>query len=261
MGRQKVTVKSRRETRKESRSKGRNTGEVISMYPEDHDDNRIGMLKEKYDRSPLVPRNENQRLYLEALMNQPVTVATGEAGTGKTFLSTAHAADLLLEKEVDHIIVTRPVLTAEEDMGFLPGDIMEKFMPFFRPVYDVLKKRLGQGFLKYCLRPEIEKIEIAPFSYMRGRTFENAVVILDEAQNVTASQMKLFLTRIGEDTTVIINGDVKQCDLPKHIKSGLVDLLERIEKRNLNIPVIRFEEEDCVRSLTCSLALEIYREE
>lgn len=260
MGRQKVTVKARRETRKESRSKGRNTGEVISMYPEDHDDNRIGMLKEKYDRTPLAPRNENQALYLDALRTRLVTIATGEAGTGKTFLSTAHAADQLLNKEVESIIVTRPVLTAEENMGFLPGDMMEKFMPFFRPVYDVLKKRLGIGFLKYCLRPEIEKIEIAPFSFMRGRTFENAIVILDEAQNVTASQMKLFLTRIGDGTTVVINGDVKQCDLPKHIKSGLVDLLERIERKGLDIPIIRFEEEDCVRSLTCGLALEIYRD-
>lgn len=178
--------------------------------------------------------------------------------THNTFLSTAHAADQLLNKEVESIIVTRPVLTAEEEMGFLPGDMMEKFMPFFRPVYDVLKRRLGIGFLRYCLRPEIEKIEIAPFSYMRGRTFDNAVVILDEAQNVTVTQMKLFLTRIGENTTVIINGDVLQCDLPSHKESGLVDLLRRIETKEVDVPVIKFSRSDCVRSDVCALALAIY---
>ncbi|WP_446914844.1 PhoH family protein, partial [Klebsiella pneumoniae] len=105
-------------------------------------------------------------------------------------------------------------LQADEDLGFLPGDVGEKFAPYFRPVYDVLQKRLGASFLEYCLKPEIAKVEIAPFAYMRGRTFENGVVILDEAQNVTPSQMKMFLTRMGENVTVIVNGDVTQCDLP-----------------------------------------------
>lgn len=179
------------------------------------------------------------------------------AGCGKTFLATAVAAQRLLDKEVDRIIVTRPVLQAEEDLGFLPGDMAEKFAPFFRPVYDVLQKRLGASFLEYCLKPEVAKVEIAPFAYMRGRTFENAVVILDEAQNVTASQMKMFLTRMGENVTVIVNGDVTQCDLPGNVKSGLEDALQRFQPSR-QVGLIEFTAEDCVRSDLCKVALQAY---
>jgi phosphate starvation-inducible PhoH-like protein len=121
---------------------------------------------------------------------------------------------------------------------------------YFRPVYDVLVKRLGASFMQYCLRPEIGKVEIAPFAYMRGRTFENAVVILDEAQNVTAAQMKMFLTRLGENVTVIVNGDITQCDLPSGVKSGLSDAMSRFEEDEM-IGVVRFTKEDCVRSALC----------
>ncbi|MEF3978426.1 PhoH family protein, partial [Escherichia coli] len=117
----------------------------------------------------------------------------------------------------------------------------------FRPVYDVLVRRLGASFMQYCLRPEIGKVEIAPFAYMRGRTFENAVVILDEAQNVTAAQRKMFLTRLGENVTVIVNGDITQCDLPRGARSGLSDALERFEEDEM-VGIVRFGKEDCVRS-------------
>ena len=167
------------------------------------------------------------------------------------------AADALINKEIERIIVTRPVLQADEDLGFLPGDIAEKFAPYFRPVYDVLVKRLGASFLQYCLRPEIGKVEIAPFAYMRGRTFENAFVILDEAQNVTVNQMKLFLTRMGENVTVVVNGDITQCDLPTNVPSGLADALTRFEANN-RVGVIRFTEEDCVRSTLCQHVLAAY---
>ncbi|EJU2882584.1 phosphate starvation-inducible protein PhoH [Salmonella enterica subsp. enterica serovar Newport] len=213
--------------------------------------------KPKRDNSPLEARNEAQAHYLISLDTKTLTFATGEAGCGKTYLAAAVAAQRLLNKEVDKIIVTRPVLQADEDLGFLPGDMSEKFAPFFRPVYDVLQKRLGGSFLEYCLKPEVAKVEIAPFAYMRGRTFENAVVILDEAQNVTASQMKMFLTRMGENVTVIVNGDITQCDLPDSVKSGLEDALYRF-KPSTNVGIIEFEAEDCVRSKLCKVALEAY---
>ncbi|ECG1706462.1 phosphate starvation-inducible protein PhoH [Salmonella enterica subsp. enterica] len=213
--------------------------------------------KPKRDNSPIEALNEAQAHYLISLDNKELTFATGEAGCGKTYLATAVAAQRLLDKEVDKIIVTRPVLQAEEDLGFLPGDISEKFAPFFRPVYDVLQKRLGSSFLEYCLKPDVAKVEIAPFAYMRGRTFENAVVILDEAQNVTASQMKMFLTRMGENVTVIVNGDITQCDLPGNVKSGLEDALERFQPSS-QVGLIEFMAEDCVRSELCKIALEAY---
>lgn len=260
MGRQKVTGKTNREVRKEARGRNRGTGDVLSMYPEGERVDEIGMSKEKYDRSPLQARNENQAIYLEALESNSIIIATGEAGCGKTFISTVFATDMLLNKEIETIIVTRPMVSADEDMGFLPGDIFQKWLPYFRPVHDIMKKRLGAGFLKYCLREEIGKIEIAPFSFLRGRTFDNSVIILDEAQNVTVGQMKLFLTRIGSGSTVIINGDVEQCDLPAHKKSGLVDLIERIERKEINLPIIKFTAQDSVRSDVCSMALDIYSE-
>lgn len=135
----------------------------------------------------------------------------------------------------------------------------EKFAPYFRPVYDVLLKRMGASFLQYCLRPEIGKVEIAPFAYMRGRTFENAFVILDEAQNVTINQMKMFLTRLGENVTVIVNGDISQCDLPVGVVSGLRDALERFSDDEI-VSVIHFNQEDCVRSQLCQKTLLAYCE-
>lgn len=209
------------------------------------------------DRTPIEPRTEAQYHYAYNIENKFLTFATGEAGCGKTFISAALAADALLSKEVDKIVVTRPVLQADEDLGFLPGDVAEKFAPYFRPVYDVLQKRLGGGFLEYCLKPQVAKVEIAPFAYMRGRTFENAFVILDEAQNVTINQMKMFLTRIGENCTVVVNGDVTQCDLPANVPCGLEDALERFQQSD-SVGLIEFDVEDCVRSDICKIALQAY---
>ena len=230
MGRQKAVIKARREAkrvlRRDSRSHKQREEESVTSLVQMSGVEAIGMARDSRDTSPIEARNEAQAHYLNAIDNKQLIFATGEAGCGKTWISAAKAAEALIHKDVDRIIVTRPVLQADEDLGFLPGDIAEKFAPYFRPVYDVLVKRLGASFMQYCLRPEIGKVEIAPFAYMRGRTFENAVVILDEAQNVTAAQMKMFLTRLGENVTVIVNGDITQCDLPSGVRSGLSDALE-----------------------------------
>lgn len=253
----KASNKQRRETKRDRRGKN----SVANGAPFNNREDaivEIGMAKDnRRDTTPLEARNPNQGIYLNALQHKDLIFATGEAGCGKTFIAAAWASDRLLAKEYERIIITRPVLQADEDLGFLPGDVHEKFAPYFRPVYDVLVKRLGYSFLQYCLRPEIGKVEIAPFAFMRGRTFENAVVILDEAQNVTVKQMKMFLTRIGENCQVIVNGDVEQIDLPSVSLSGLRDALTRFNDDDL-ISVIRFTKDDCVRSPLCSRALQAY---
>lgn len=261
MGRQKAVIKARREAkrvlRRDSRSHKQREEESVTSLVQMSGVESIGMARDCRDNSPIAARNEAQQHYLNAIEKKQLIFATGEAGCGKTYISAAKAAEALIHKDVDRIIVTRPVLQADEDLGFLPGDISEKFAPYFRPVYDILVRRLGSSFMQYCLRPEIGKVEIAPFAYMRGRTFENAVVILDEAQNVTAAQMKMFLTRLGENVTVIVNGDITQCDLPRGVQSGLSDALQRFEEDEM-VGVIRFGKQDCVRSALCQRTLNAY---
>ncbi len=168
MGRQKTVIKSRREVRRMLKkdlcqSRYRNDDNVTSLVPIGGVE-AIGMARENRDTSEIRPHNEMQHRYMWAINNKQLVIANGAAGCGKTFISTVMAADALINKEIDKIIVTRPVLQAEEDLGFLPGDMAEKFAPYFRPVYDVLLKRMGASFLQYCLRPEIGKVEIAPFA-------------------------------------------------------------------------------------------------
>ncbi|CCW32118.1 phosphate starvation-inducible protein PhoH [Xenorhabdus nematophila] len=261
MGRQKAVTKSRREVRRMLRKdmkqlRYRNNDNVTSLVQIDGIE-AIGMARDNRDTSAILPRTETQYRYMRAINHKQLIIANGAAGCGKTYISIVMAVDALINKEVNKIIVTRPVLQAEEDLGFLPGDMADKFAPYFRPVYDILLKRMGASFLQYCLRPEIGKVEIAPFADMRGRTFENAFVILDEAQNVATNQMKMFLTRFGEEVTVIVNGDISQCDLPENITSGLADVLERFYDDEA-IGVIRFSPQDCVRSKLCQKALLAY---
>lgn len=261
MGRPKAVIKARREAkrvlRRDSRSHKQREEESVTTLVQMSGVESIGMARDCRDNSPITARNEAQEHYLNAIEKKQLIFATGEAGCGKTYISAAKAAEALIHKDVDRIIVTRPVLQADEDLGFLPGDISEKFAPYFRPVYDILVRRLGSSFMQYCLRPEIGKVEIAPFAYMRGRTFENAVVILDEAQNVTSAQMKMFLTRLGENVTVIVNGDITQCDLPRGVQSGLSDALARFEEDEM-VGVVRFGKQDCVRSALCQRTLNAY---
>lgn len=262
MGRQKVMIKARREAkrvlRQDTRSHRLREEASLTTLVEMGGLNAIGMAREARDHSPIIARNPAQARYLSAIDNRKLIFATGEAGCGKTWISAAKAAEAMINKEVERIVVTRPVLQADEDLGFLPGDMSEKFAPYFRPVYEVLIKRLGASFMQYCLRPEIAKVEIAPFAYMRGRTFENAFVILDEAQNVTVAQMKMFLTRLGENVTVVVNGDIRQSDLPSGVTSGLLDALERFVSDEV-VDLVYFKQQDCVRSLLCQRTLQAYQ--
>lgn len=176
------------------------------------------------------PRTLGQKRYIDSIRQNDIVFGVGPAGTGKTYLAMAMAIDAFKKKEVKRIILTRPAVEAGENLGFLPGDLQEKVDPYLRPVYDALFDILGgDSYMKYM---ELGLIEVAPLAYMRGRTLENAFIILDEAQNTTDEQMKMFLTRIGFGSKAIITGDITQIDLPKGKKSGLViakDILKDIE--------------------------------
>ncbi len=189
-------------------------------------------------------KSVNQRKLVEAVMQHDVVFAIGPAGTGKTYISVALAVRALKNKEVKKIIITRPAVEAGESLGFLPGDLKEKVDPYLRPVYDALEDMLPREKLRYYLEHDI--IEIAPLAYMRGRTLHRAFILLDEAQNTTHNQIKMFLTRLGPQSKVIVTGDTTQIDLPNHQHSGLldaIDLLKDIE----GIGVINLERKDVVR--------------
>jgi phosphate starvation-inducible PhoH-like protein len=197
----------------------------------------------KPDHTPLKPKNENQRRYINAVKNYTVTFATGPAGTGKTYICASLAAEALREGKIDRIIITRPAVEAGESLGFLPGELEDKFDPYLQPFREVLEERLGKSQVEMFLKNG--RIEAAPLAYMRGRSFKNSFVILDEAQNTTPTQMKMFLTRIGEGSTVIVNGDMAQHDLRG--QSGLEDAIRRVT----HIPAvahIAFDRQDIVRS-------------
>ena len=200
--------------------------------------------EEKRFNYPLVAKTEAQGHYILSINSNKLTYGTGCAGTGKTFIAGILASDALKEKKIEKIIITRPAVEAGESFGFLPGEVDEKYEPYLQPFKDVLNQRLGKSTVNYMLKSK--KIEAVPMSFMRGRSFNDCWVILDEAQNVTKKQMKMFLTRIGTNCRVIINGDPDQSDLPIGM-SGLLDSVDRMETSN-NVGVIKFTDEDCVRS-------------
>lgn len=181
-------------------------------------------------RRDIVPRSEGQRAYLQAMEDSDIVIAIGPAGTGKTYLAVARAVDALYKKRVRRIILARPAVEAGESLGFLPGDMQEKVDPYLRPLYDALEDMMPPSRVQRAIADRT--IEIAPLAYMRGRTLSDAFVILDEAQNATAAQMKMFLTRIGVNSRAVITGDKTQIDLPRSQVSGLLqieDILRSIE--------------------------------
>ncbi len=203
-----------------------------------------GVVEIRTRRKVVRPRSPGQRAYLEALETHELVFGIGPAGTGKTYLAVAHAVQALLAGRADRIILSRPAVEAGEQLGFLPGDMKEKVDPYLRPLYDALDDLVGRE--KAARLMADGTIEVAPLAFMRGRTLTNAVVILDEAQNTTSQQMKMFLTRLGEGARMVINGDLSQIDLPPGTPSGLKEAV-RILEGVQGVAIVRFDDADIVR--------------
>ena len=195
-------------------------------------------------RGTLRGRGDNQRKYLHAIATHDINFGVGPAGTGKTYLAVAMAVDALSQSRVQRVILVRPAVEAGEKLGFLPGDLTQKVDPYLRPLYDALYEMLGVDKVARLLEKNV--IEIAPLAYMRGRTLNDAFVILDEAQNTTIEQMKMFLTRLGFGSTAVVTGDMTQIDLPRHVKSGLKDAVEVLRGVE-GVSFTFFESRDVVR--------------
>ena len=209
----------------------------------------------KTPKKSIIPRSEKQKEYVRALRQNDIIISTGPAGTGKTFLAVAVALTMLLEKKIERIILSRPAVEAGERLGFLPGDMKEKVDPYLRPLYDSLYDLFH--FEKIQRMIEIGDIEIAPLAFMRGRTLKNSFAILDEAQNATDTQIKMFLTRIGENSKIIVNGDPSQIDLPNKTMSGLVKSKNLLGHLN-EISVVDFDHSDVVRHPLVSKIVKAY---
>ena len=221
---------------------------AISMVKNDEIDKFVALYEEEIIKDntgkPIRVKTLGQKLYVDSVKQHDVTFGIGPAGTGKTFLAVTLAVTALKRGQVKRIILTRPAVEAGESLGFLPGDLKEKVDPYLRPVYDALYQILGKDQTTRLMEREI--IEIAPLAYMRGRTLDDAFVILDEAQNTTIMQMKMFLTRLGFNSKMIVNGDISQIDLPRTVKSGLIDAQEKLKNIH-QIDFVHFSAKDVVR--------------
>jgi phosphate starvation-inducible PhoH-like protein len=217
-----------------------------------HDPRNLTRFQKKPE--PLRAQTEAQGQYISAMMTSSLVFGIGPAGTGKTYCAAAYAAQQLVDKRIDKIIITRPNIEVGAGMGFLPGELEEKYAPFLAPFREIMIERMGVGTYEYALKAE--KISPRPLGYMRGATFNDAIVILDEAQNTTPAEMKMFLTRIGKNCVTIVDGDPQQCDLDG--PSGLVDAMQRL----CGIPgisIVEFTENDIVRSGIVREILKAYR--
>jgi len=207
--------------------------------------------------SGMVPKTERQKELVEALQNSQQIFILGPAGTGKTYVTATYAADLYTTKEIDKIVITRPHVAVGKELGFLKGDLTEKTMPWALPVLDVLEKHLGKGTVETGIKNG--NIEMAPLALMRGRSFDNAFIIVDETQNITTHELKMLLTRVGEGTTIVLNGDVQQSDLKE--ADGLTKVIHLAKKHLLPVPIIEFGVDDIIRSDICAQWVRVFLEE
>ena len=240
-------------TKRSAKTKRRNFrfGETAEIIP-------LPKLRHHTDRSPppIRPLNPAQADYLDALRSSLQVIALGPAGSGKTWIAAAYAADLFRSGQISRIILTRPNAPCGRSLGFFPGSLDEKFAPWAAPVLDVLRERMGAA--AFDIARKNGDIELAPFEVMRGRSWRNAFVLLDEAQNATAAQMKMFLTRIGEHCQVVVNGDTGQSDIAE--TSGLKVVLDLVARSRLPVPVIEFGHGDIVRSEICAMWARAFHE-
>lgn len=221
------------------------------------DEKNLNELVLKTKKRHIYPRSATQAVYIQEMMKNELVFGLGPAGTGKTYLAVALAVSMMLEGKIDKIILSRPAVEAGENLGFLPGDLKEKVDPYLRPLYDALYEMLPAEQVDKKLA--IGEIEIAPLAFMRGRTLSNAFVILDEAQNTTPMQMKMFLTRLGENSRMVVNGDLSQVDLPKGTTSGLRDATTILSKVS-NISTVEFSSTDVVRHGLVAKIVKAYEE-
>jgi len=238
--------------------------DIISSINKFMIDEKINTLEKnieyiiKTPKKSVIPRSEKQKNYVRALKEKEIIISAGPAGTGKTFLAVAVALTMLLDKKIERIILSRPAVEAGERLGFLPGDMREKVDPYLRPLYDSLYDLLD--FEKIQKKIEVGDIEIAPLAFMRGRTLKNSFAILDEAQNATDTQIKMFLTRIGENSKIVINGDPSQIDLPNKSLSGL-DRSKKLLGHLKEISVVDFDHTDVVRHPLVSKIVKAYSDQ
>jgi phosphate starvation-inducible PhoH-like protein len=214
-----------------------------------------GLIRILTPKISIRPKSEGQREYLEAMEHHDIVVSIGPAGTGKTYLAVAQGVALLHAKRVDRILLVRPAVEAGESLGFLPGDYQEKVDPYLRPLYDALYEMLPYDRMRRLI--DSRTIEVAPLAYMRGRTLNDAFIILDEAQNTTRKQMKMFLTRLGFNSQAVITGDITQIDLPEENPSGLVEIMGILEKIH-GIQFVHLTEIDVVRHRLVSEIIRAY---
>lgn len=227
--------------KKQRQANARATAEVVDIHG----------MKFEAERTPppIVALTPKQADYLEALRSGEQTVVLGPAGTGKTWIAATHAADLYRQRRIERIILTRPTVPCGRSLGFFPGALENKFAPWAVPVTDAIRERIGGA--AFDIAAKRGDIEMVPFEVMRGRSWRNAFVLLDEAQNTTPAEIKMFLTRVGEDCTTVINGDIAQSDLPAG--SGLAMVLALIRDKGLPVPVVEFGLDDIVRSGVCAM--------
>ena len=224
------------------------------------EDRPVRLHKTRFDEErnlgPIQPLTDRQAQYLDALALHKQVIVLGPAGTGKTFIAGTRAADQLRQRRIAKVIITRPNVPSGRSLGFFPGTLEEKIAPWVAPLTETMKERMGEAAFEIAVKTG--DIEVVPFEVMRGRTFKNCLVILDEAQNTTTAEIKMFLTRIGDDCQVIINGDVSQTDLRE--TSGLRTVMHLIKSRMMPIPVVEFTRDDIVRSGICAEWVKAFEE-